>query len=88
MIAQWFESQLNSNKKLEPDSFLCNKINEIKHDSVLNHLKGIIENHPDIALESIDHMVQVVSAEKLKELIDILTEKFNKMTSSKSSNKE
>ena len=50
---------------------------------MLDNLKSIIENHPDIALESIDHMVQIISAEKLKEVIQVLTDKLNKLSSNK-----
>jgi hypothetical protein len=80
LIAQWFESQLSSNKKLEPDSLLYNKLEKIKHESILNQLQLMIENHPDIALESIDHLVQIISHDKLKNVIQVLTEKLNNIT--------
>ena len=40
----------------------------------------MIEKHPDIALESIDHMVKIISTEKLKEVIKILSDKLNETT--------
>ncbi len=40
----------------------------------------MIEKHPDIALESIGHMVQIISPEKLKEIMKILSDKLNEIT--------
>jgi hypothetical protein len=78
LIAQWLESQLNNSKNIEPESYISTKLNEIKYESVLTHFKSIIEAHPDIALQSIDHFVDSISEEKLKQLIEILTNKLSK----------
>jgi len=59
---------------------LYNKLEKIKHETILNQLKGMIENHPDIALESIDHLVQIISHDKLKHVIQVLNEKLNNIT--------
>ena len=39
----------------------------------------MIENHADIALESIDHMVKSISSKKLKQVIQKLTNKLNEI---------
>lgn len=75
-LANWFESQLDEEKNLRENSFAWQQIRQLKHDRVLNHIKGLIEEYPDIAMESIEHLVQTVSEKRIKSIVNLLTEKL------------
>ena len=75
-MAQWFESQLNNFKVLEPDSFLAEKLAIIKHDTILAQITSIIDTHPDIALESVEHLVKTASQKRIRQLVDLLNAKL------------
>ena len=68
---------MNSHKVLEPDSFLANKIIQIKHDSILKSLQATIDTHPDIALEAVGNLVKVASADRIKQLIGVLSQQLS-----------
>ena len=63
------------------------KLKEIKHDNILNELKGIISNHPEIALEAVGHLVQLTSTKKIEKLISAFTEQLNLIKNNSDSNK-
>jgi hypothetical protein len=86
LVALWLESQFNNNNSKDADSFVIEKLNKFKHDKVLGQLNKIIENHPDIALESVSRLVETASIDKVKEVIAILNEKLNSVLSNKPSN--
>lgn len=77
------ESQFSNNSK-DTDSFVIEKLKKLKHDKVLSQLNTIIENHPDIALESVGRLVETASVEKVKEVIALLNEKLNSVLSNNS----
>jgi hypothetical protein len=80
-MAHWLESQLNDQKQIDSTSFVKSKLSELNNVSVLTQLKSIIENHPDLALESIHNLVENTSNEKIKQVIQTLTDKLNKVIS-------
>lgn len=90
LIAQWLESQINTDKTLEPDSFLSQKLATIKHDAILKQLQEIIETNPDIALESVGNLVKVASVDRINQVIVLLQEqlilKANKQDDTEASN--
>jgi adenine-specific DNA methylase len=68
--ALWLESSAGT-------TVVADKLKNLRHDQVLGQLNTIINEHPDIALESINQLVESTSSEKIKELIGMLTEKLN-----------
>ena len=70
LVAIWLESELS-----DEESFVNKKLKNLKHDNILNQIKTIIENHPDIALESIGYLVESTPTEKIKQVIQLLTDK-------------
>jgi len=72
----WLESETN-NVASSSSSYIHEKLKRLKHDSILNQVKDIIENHPEIALESIGYLVELTSKEKIKEVIALLNDKVN-----------
>jgi hypothetical protein len=73
-VALWLESETNN---VATPSYINEKLKRLKHDSILNQVKDIIENHPEIALESIGYLVELTSKEKIKEVIALLNDKVN-----------
>ncbi len=80
-VAYWLEANT-----VEPVSstFIADKLKTLRHGQVLGQLKNIINDYPEVALESIHQLVESTSSEKIKELIDTLTEKLNAALSSAS----
>lgn len=88
MIAQWLESQITSDRTFEPNSFLADNLNQIKHDAILKQLQMIIETNPDIALESVGNLVKVASAERIKQVITTLNDQLEKLAKEEPAAKE
>ncbi|CAF0748849.1 unnamed protein product [Brachionus calyciflorus] len=82
-LALWLESQLNEEKSLKENSFVTNKIAQLKHDNVLNQIKNIVEEYPDIAMESIGHLVQTISSKRIMDLIEALNQKLKEKNEQK-----
>ena len=75
------ESQFDEEtQSLQLHSFVSEKLAEIKHDTVLRQITDIIDAHPDIALESIGHLVQNTSAARIREVIQLLSLKLEEVT--------
>jgi hypothetical protein len=79
-MTNWYETQLDQHKQIEKNSPIAKKLEDINHKNVLNDLKNIIETYPDIALESLNHLVEYASVDRLKEVVSILSQKLEIVT--------
>ena len=69
----------------ENDTFVADKLKELKHEAVLNQIKEIIDTYPEIALESISHLFNSTSTERIKQVVNLLNQKLEEMPASNSS---
>ena len=79
-MTNWYESQIDKNKQIDKESSIWKKLEEINHSNVLNDIKNIIEVYPDIALESLNHLVEYATIDRLKEVVSILNHKLETAT--------
>lgn len=79
-MTNWYETQLDQHKQIEKNSSIAKKLEDINHKNVLNDIKNIIETYPDIALESLNHLVEYASVDRLKEVVSILSQKLEIVT--------
>jgi len=73
-VALWLENRVSNT-----ESFITDKLDKFNHDNVLKNLKDIIENHTDIAIESIEHLTQSTSVDRIKQIIEILNKKVQSL---------
>jgi hypothetical protein len=52
----------------------------------LNQIKEIIDLYPDIALESIGHLIKTASTERIKQVVNLLNQKLEESPSTVSNN--
>lgn len=82
-MTSWFESQLdttgseNKQHKLASESTIACYLNEITHQNVLSDIKHIVETYPEIALESLNHLIEYTSLERIREVVGILSKKLS-----------
>jgi acetyl-CoA carboxylase / biotin carboxylase 1 len=76
IISGWLENQLDKNQKLNVESLVVEKLKKFKQASVLTQLKTIIEDYPDVAIESIRNLSDLKNTQNLKEIVAALNEKI------------
>lgn len=69
VVAEWLENELSKDKK---DSVISENIKWIKRDRVLRSIKNLVQENPEIAMDSIVHITQQMNSSKRAELSRIL----------------
>jgi acetyl-CoA carboxylase/biotin carboxylase 1 len=70
-VALWIESQ-NAN-----DSFIKEKLNELRNKKLVNQLKLIVGEHPNIAMETLSDIVHMISIEQSRQFVDLLNKRIS-----------
>lgn len=87
-MTTWIESQLESSRRggsnheeprLSDESIIVAKLAEHTRKNVINDIKYIVETYPDIALESLNHLIEFTSADRLKVVVDVLSKKLQEL---------
>lgn len=90
-MTTWIESQLESSRsgglnheepRLSDESIIVAKLAEHTRKNVINDIKYIVETYPDIALESLNHLIEFTSADRLKVVVDVLSKKLQELEAS------
>eukprot|EP00058_Branchiostoma_floridae_P003966 XP_002589454.1 hypothetical protein BRAFLDRAFT_58861 [Branchiostoma floridae] len=68
-VVQWLEAQLSEE---EPHSVIKDNINCLKRDHVLQQIRSLVQDNPEVAMDSIVHMTQHMSPSQRNEVARIL----------------
>ncbi|XP_035663934.1 proteasome subunit alpha type-5-like [Branchiostoma floridae] len=68
-LLQWLEAQLSEE---EPHSVIKDNINCLKRDHVLQQIRSLVQDNPEVAMDSIVHMTQHMSPSQRNEVARIL----------------
>ncbi|XP_078663986.1 acetyl-CoA carboxylase-like isoform X7 [Branchiostoma floridae x Branchiostoma belcheri] len=68
-VVQWLEAQLSEE---EPHSVIKDNINCLKRDHVLQQIRSLVQDNPEVAIDSIVHMTQHMTPSQRNEVARIL----------------